>query len=255
MILYDRARHLLGHPIGNRASDPQLAVAVVHGHLGRLRSAHPVTRSLDDGYRAARHRRPRAHVAVPRTSRVWRLYRSQQLDQGQTPHCVAYTETHWERSLPTYNRTGLTPAEKYLRAKQFDGYPTEDGTTAYAMMEVCRQLGLVHSHWWWQGLSDMDAAIRWLLDIGPLWWGAGWSESMFRTDALGVIHPTGPMPYGHETLWCGYHRNYKRLGPCIQAANSWGNQNFGLQGRFWIRLNDFTEILSHDTDLVGVIEQ
>lgn len=190
---------------------------------------------------------PRRAETLP-TAKRWRLYRAQQLDQGNTPQCVAYTGKHWEMSLPTYTRSGLAPAELYRRCKQIDPWPGEDGTSADALLQVYRALGKVKSWHWYNG--DRASVDRWLLTRGPLWWGAGWSESMFQTDASGRIEVTGPLIYGHETLVVGYDRVKRRK----EIVNSWGNDRFGIEGRGWIDDDDFWRVTDESGDLVGVTE-
>lgn len=203
----------------------------------------------------AREKYPmRAALAVPRRAPVlparkrWRLYRNQQLDQGNTPECVTHTGKHWERSLPTYTTTGLTPHELYLRCKAIDPWPGQDGTSADALLQVYRSLGKAASWWWYDG-NQMDA-LRWLLTKGPLWWGASWTESMFRTDAAGLITVTGPRLYGHEVLIIGADMS-TRLAEIVQ---SWGNSRFGIQGRGWIHFDDLFDLTDRTGDLIGVEE-
>lgn len=280
---FEAAREKLGlepGKFGNRATDLYLAVAALAGHTGRLppHPDHKPAGSLTEGLEAAEPRpglvaraaaRLRRAIGVepppvpPRQTRRWYLRRGDQKDQGATPHCVAYCETHWEIANPTINRRGLPPAEMYRRAKQYDGYPGVDGTTAEAMLRVCRELGQVAAEWWWTGPQDTEAAIRWLVDYGPLWHGCGWSPSMFRTRRLadfttdGILEiPEGPLDLGHEWCLVGRQKNYKREGPCIEACNSWG-LGFGIQGRAFIRERDFFErwMIEGRGDLVGVTEQ
>jgi hypothetical protein len=261
----------LGHPMGRRKADAYLARAVVRS-LGRIPS-RPQDASLSEGLRAVgigvkpsgwslaiakllHGLRLRSATVPPRTSRRWYLRRLEQQDQGPTPHCVAFTQKHWELAVPTITRAGLPTAEMYGRAKQRDGWPGADGTSASAMLEVCQELGIVHSHWWWTGPSDDEAARRWLLDVGPLWFGAGWSESMFRTDQYGLVTVEGPLEYGHETLVIGRTPNFRRLGPAVEIVNSWGLDNWGVMGRGWILEKDFFgRLMPEGGDLVGVVEQ
>jgi hypothetical protein len=288
---FEAAREALGlepGKFGRRTTDLYLAVAAINGNTGRLRPPRDPQAdgkgSLADGLIDTT---PRPHLAArirdtlrrmvgaesvppppPRETRRWYLRRADQRDQGATPHCVAYTEKHWEISNPTINRRGLPPAEMYRRAKLYDGFPGQDGTTADAMLRVCRELGMIAADWWWTGPHDSDAAIRWVVDVGPLWQGVGWHPSMFRTrntaapgagyDTDGVLEiPDGPLDLGHETCWIGRQRNYKGEGPCLEGVNSWG-PTFGILGRFFVRERDFFErwmpVDKGWGDLVGVTE-
>lgn len=263
MITVDatKAEEILGHPLGRRQSDDKLAMAAVLGHLGRPRGSTgggsgSLSQGVDQVIRGrqnlwARARRLFGAGPAPRLMRTWRLPRSWQLDQNGTPQCVAYTEEHWRLSLPMVGRARLGPAEMYRRAKLIDGWPGQDGTDASAMLAVCTELGIVESHWWWQSEPDTAAADEWLLNVGPMWLGAWWSESMFRTTAKGMIEVTGELKYGHETLVLGTNRRQKmRL-----IQNSWGRSNFGVDGRGWIRDEDFNRLMAEGGDLIGVVEK
>ncbi len=248
----------LGHPMGNRATDPQLAQAVLTGHLGRRPSieAGGESASLTAGLRAQQPGMLRRawdalvrRSVTPRTSRRWYLRRSEQQDQGATSQCVAYTQKHWELAVPTINRAGLPEAEMYARCKAIDRWPGEDGTSAEAMLTVCQQLGVVQSHWWWTGPQDDEAARRWLLDVGPMWVGLNIPESFFRTDDQGLVTVEGDLMYGHEMLVIGYHASRKMWELC----NSWSNE-WGLLGRGFVRDQDFLRMLQEGGDLIGVVE-
>lgn len=268
----------LGHPFGRRATDVQLGMAVEKGHTGLLglsRNA-PITAdgSLADGHEEAlmrekllpnlfrnrRYARARAAAAAERTRRLWPLRRAEQADQGEYPACVGATEENWEKSRPIENRRGLGFLEMYRRAKLIDGYPNEDGTTSDAMVQVCQDLGLVESAWRYNGTAqDKVAAVRYLLDVSPLWWGCGWPESAFRTRLdpktnleTGLIDVTGPCVYGHETLIVGYHP-FRRLGNVFEIAN-W--PQWGVLGRGYILEADFWRWMDEGQgDLLGVLEK
>jgi len=188
-------------------------------------------------------------VAEPMPPRKrWRLYRTQQLNQKSTPECVTHTGKHWERSLPTYTKSGLTAHELYVRCKAVDPWPNEDGTSGDALLQVYRTLGKVASWHWYDG--NKADANRWLLTRGPMWFGAAWAESMFRTDARGMIDVTGALLYGHETLVIGYDAETG----LYEIVNSWGNDHFGISGRGWLRRGDFWRLVDSGGDLIGVVE-
>jgi hypothetical protein len=278
-----RAEEILGHPM-KRATDPLLAHAVLApkivpaaartesfspveaqrtSGMGRLPSIGRPDQSLTEGLggrvawqkRAIAFLRRAAGIETPPpviTSRKW------QLNQGQTPQCVAYTVTHWRMTLPVYTplRSTLTPAEFYMLCKQRDGWPDADGTTAQAALAVAQEHGDVESHWWWQGASDDDAARTWLQTKGSMWYGVFVPESFFRTsrEVEGLIEINGPLLYGHEMLAIGWTKSYKGQGPCFQILNSWGDI-WGVRGRGFIREADFYRMLYEGGDLVGVQEK
>lgn len=295
LLTNEQVAESLGHPFhGRRKTDPQLSLAVTHGHTGMLRarevwidgkytegyySATPLilaTGSLADGHEEAFARqvthpllspfrrylaaRQMRLAAAERTHRLWPLRRADQADQGQQPWCVGATEENWEKSRPVENRHGLGMGEMYTRAKRVDGYPTEDGTTSDAMIQVCQDIGIVEQAFRYNGTAaDKVALIRWLLDVSSVWWGCGWPESAFRTrldpetqQETGIVDVTGPCIYGHETLILGY-RKFKRFGPVFEIANwpQWGNAGRGyiLEADFWRWLDE------GQGDLLGVLEK
>lgn len=274
MIAVDQrqAEEVLGHPLGRRKTDDKLALAATLGHLGRSRpSATQVqpplsSGTLTEGFEHAIRRQRRAKGIFRRlfglqdvtpVSRRWWLPRLWQLDQGQTPQCVAYAFKHCELSRPiAQHNLGLPPAENYRRAKQIDGAPNEDGTYADAMLRVYEAQGLIDSSWWWSGPQDNDAANEWLLRIGGLALGAYWTESMFRTfvrdgQETGLIVVEGEFRYGHETWTIGYNKKLRRK----EIVQSWGNDNYGISGRGYIEDEAWDRLMAAGGDLVGVLDK
>lgn len=266
----------LDHPFAfHRKTDPQLAAAVEAGHLGLRRSApggQTTTGSLSEGHeealmrdrwapdllRTQRYARLARRAAAIRTHRRWPLRRSEQADQGERPICVAATQKNWEVSRPVEWRKGLGMEEMYRRCKQIDGWPTEDGTTSDAMVNVCTELDLIEQAYRFSPTDSPDAVVRWLLDVSSLWWGSNWPESAFRTRLdprgieSGLVDPRAPFRWGHEVLIIGYGP-YKRNGNAFEVVN-W--PQWGIQGRGFILEADFwTWMDEGQGDLVGVLEK
>lgn len=261
----EQAAEILQHPMGNRTTDPQLALAAVLGHLGRRRSGPMPGGRLTEGVKALRRRQAAekglfslmrhtlfgaAPVVIP-TKRTWRMPRAWQLDQGDTPQCVAFAKAHWHLSLPIALMHPV-PAADYMRAKQLDLHPDEEGTDAAAMLKVALEQGVVDSSWWWRGPADTEAMDEWILTKGPVWFGAYWSESMFRTDpnARGRMVVSGPLLYGHETILIGSDRKAKTR----TVLNSWGT-GWGNEGRGILADADFDRMMDEGGDVVAVIER
>jgi hypothetical protein len=235
--LYERVAEKLKHPFhGRRRTDPQLAQAALTGHLGMRREAARAQREVpisgagtltDAAWNLPK--RSGFGALLEHMYRTWYLRRLMQVDQGQTPWCVDACRCHWQLS-------------EY-------------------MLEVCQSLGIVKSTWWYTGPQDADSALQWLTERSGLWLGAMWPESAFRTDADGIIHVADgdQWQYGHETYLIGRNPNYKRQGPHIQGVQSWGIENYGVRGRFWIPEKlFFDQWMNADMgwgDLVGVEEQ
>lgn len=204
---------------------------------------------LDRGFpmRAALH----SHAAkfAPLQKR-WALPRAWQLDQGQTPQCVAYAGKHWELSQPVSSHkgdSGLYPGDLYLRCKAIDGYPNEEGTDARTLLKVYQAMGKVGSYHWYDG--SLEDVRLWLLTMGSCFLGAFWTESMFEPDINGMLTVDGDFQYGHEVLLIGYNRNYK----LFELLNSWGPM-YGVKGRAWIKEADLQRLLDANGDCVGAVE-
>jgi hypothetical protein len=271
--------HRPRRPFGNRATDPQLAMAVLTGHLGLRRAAAGAVETVLQRARATLRAFPGLPDGHPRRAagglrglwqrlqRVWYLRRALQVDQGTTPWCVDANRCHWQLALPTYGRLTHPLGELYAECKKIDPWPGEDGTSMWYMVQVLERLDLVTSSWWYQGPADADAALRWLSDTGGLSMGANWPEDAFRTRRLadgttdGVIDVADDAEwlYGHEVFLIGREKNYRHMGPHIQGVQSWGLDNYGIRGRFWIPEADFlTRWLSPTQgagDLCGLVER
>lgn len=282
----DAVAAILNHPFkGQRKTDVQLAQAAIQGHLGLkkggpLQAVYPARHgSLTDGLREQ-------NIPVRRTGigliaglfyqllvqqRRWRLLRSLQVDQGNTPWCVDATRCHWQLSLPVYGTLTYPLGALYELCKQIDPWPGEDGTSAEFMLTVCQNKELVESSWVWSGPQDNEAALRWLTEVGGLWFGSMWPEDAFRTrqfklpdgtwttDGVVEVAADAQWLYGHEVFLIGRQRNYKRMGPHIEGVQSWGQDNYGVRGRFWIPERDFFDRWMDPArgwgDLYGVVER
>lgn len=248
-----RPPHLFGH----RKTDPYLADAVLRGHLGFRRASGYQPNTLTAGLIALgiplRREGWQARMAelrgeLQRLARRWYLRRDLQIDQGNTPWCVDATRCHWQLSQPVKQLT-YPLGVLYDECKKIDPWPGQDGTAAQYMEQVLRAKGLIESAWWYGGPQDAHAAITWLIEKGGLFFGANWPESAFRTRIIdrntygtdGLIQVTSgdPYQYGHETFLIGRTKDFKGLGPAIEGVQSWGVDNYGVRGRFWILEKDF----------------
>jgi hypothetical protein len=263
MTLLQQAADKLGHDMGKRPTDLVLANAALIGHTGRAREAaaslhappltHRRARTLSDAatdHRADMKKRGGIRATLERLSRIWRLYRAQQVDQNGYPACVGATEEHWEKSLPVYMRKGLGFLAMYQEAKKIDGYAGE-GTDALSMYLVCKNLGLVDGDpYWYGGPQDDEALDYWLENVGGVWVGWNIPESMFRTDQanpMATAPLSGAFQYGHEMFFLGTDRKAKtRMG-----VQSWGRENYGVDGRFTVRDDQWATLHSNGGDCLG----
>ncbi len=186
----------------------------------------------------------------PPTRRLWYLRRDQQVDQGNTPHCVAATAKHWERSWPVGQQSGLDVDGLYSEFKKLDGYPDQDGSDGHAALKYYKGVGMVSNYFWWDG--DDEALDLWLLTAGTAAFGAYWTDEMFQTLPDGRITVgMGTMYAGHETLLNGFDRKTGRT----YLVNSWGLDNFGIQGRGYLTYEDRRRLLDYYGDAVVMVQQ
>ena len=196
---------------------------------------------------------PARAPVLPRTRR-WRLVRKQQQDQGNTPHCVAFTGKHWELALPTYQDSGKLTSELYHLCKQRDSWPNEDGTDARTLLKVYQELGLAEAYLWG---NTTQAIKEWVGLKGPVWFGCWWWTEMFLpaekpwSHGYPVIIPAGQEEGGHEVLIIGY-KEYKDL-TLYEILNSWG-LTYGRLGRTWISEVALDMLLNTGGDAVGVTQ-
>lgn len=263
-FLFEQAADILRHPMGKRATDPYLARAAIYGHTGRRESAERVAAqaamgppaSLTEGAEIIKKRRGKRKLEgvrslAERWARTWRLYRSQQVDQGSHPACVGATVEHWQKSLPVYTRKPYDFLELYYRCKKIDGY-SGPGTDVLSMLAVCRELGLITGEqWWYQGKGDEEALDWWLLNKGGVWVGVNMTESMFRATPEGGVTIEGQPMYGHEMFFPGTDRKAGRRW----GVQSWLPNSYGRGNRFYYTDSQWDWLYQNaGLDCVGVEE-
>ncbi len=224
--------------------------------FGRVKSTDP--RNADYPLEAVdrplvRRRLLARRVMLP-DARMWRLYRRDQVDQGNTPWCVEASARHTQLAMPTFRRAPGPFGELYARAKLIDGAPGEDGTNANAMLTVLRTAGAVASWWWYTVDQAPELLDRWLLTQGPVMFGANWTDLMLQTDEQGRSEVgDGPFYLGHEVVLLGFNRHTKRT----TVVNSWGLDRWGIDGRGSLSYEDRAKLFDPSkgwADAIGVID-
>lgn len=188
----------------------------------------------------------RTVVPVPMpTHKLWYLRRADQIDQGQTPMCVAASTLHWEKAGPICYRRAESLAWLYGEMKKVDGYPTEDGTDAHAAFKVLTTLGEIGGYYWYTG--EKQAVRDWLLSKSGLFLGCYLSEEMAsaQPDSAGRWPCTGStFNLGHEMYIAGY--NPANKGREFTLVQSWGldwsprgdGRFTWSEAEFWARVDD-----------------
>jgi hypothetical protein len=165
-------------------------------------------------------------------------------NQGQTPHCVAFSWTHWlaEGSITQKNsrKDGSAPFDTtflYNEAQKIDQWPGEnyDGTSVRAGASVLKSNGYISSYnWAW----DIQTVVNALLTLGPVVVGTWWYSDMFYPNDKGIITATGEKMGGHAYLLDGVNTKTKML----RLKNSWGRE-WGKKGFAYISFDDMDKLI------------
>jgi hypothetical protein len=166
------------------------------------------------------------------------------IDQGQEGACVGFGVTGELMASPV--RTHIGPEWKtaysredpnvfargvYKRAQQLDPWAGEDyeGTSVLAGMKAAMELGLITEYRWGFSLNDVRDTLMY---YGPVIIGVNWYDSMYETDAQGLVTVDGELVGGHCILLTGYSPARKFAdGPkeVYRWRNSWGPY-YGYRG-------------------------
>lgn len=165
-------------------------------------------------------------------------------DQLDTPACVGYGISAWFRSSPL-RQDPIDPLGIYKIAKLIDNYPYE-GTTVRDGIKVLEMTGHVKEYrWCW----DLQTALIWLSNHGPLIVGTDWYSDMNTPNSDNYISPTGEFLGGHCYL---VHRiNVKKQYVALQ--NSWG-LNYGLVGKAYLSFQGFEKLLKAEGECCAATE-
>lgn len=166
-------------------------------------------------------------------------------DQGNTPHCVAYSWTHWLAAGPITQKhsrpNGQAPydvVELYNNAQKVDQWVGEDydGTSVRAGASILKKTGFIKSYSWaW----DIDTTINAVLTLGPVVVGTYWKYDMFFPNKNGLITATGRNMGGHAYLLDGVNTKTKMF----RIKNSWG-KNWGKNGFAYISFDDMETLIN-----------
>jgi hypothetical protein len=185
-------------------------------------------------------------------------------DQGNTPHCVAYSWLHWLADGPATSRT-LTgraappqpydnPRRLYCEMQENDEWIGDcknhryDGTSVRAGAKVLRAHGYVREfRWGW----TLDDAVKALLTEGPIVAGTWWYRDMYFPDP-----DTGLIQIGRSRRMGGHAYvlngvNAKR--GIIRLKNSWG-RSWGRNGHAFISFKDMERLILEDGEVCLALE-
>lgn len=148
------------------------------------------------------------------------------LDQGDFPHCVAFSWANWLRSDPLRQGVNLDTTWLYTACQRFDEFPGEDysGTSLRAGVKVLKGAGFVGLY---VNTRNEPEVRNWVRERGPVVVASKWLQSMSALDSGLWARPLGAVLGAHAWLIVGHNANLK----AYLCQNSWGTR-WGRGGFF-----------------------
>lgn len=174
------------------------------------------------------------------------------IDQGKEGACVGFGWTAELLAMPENYDVDIPTAEKfalsiYRRAKILDDFPGENynGTSVLAGAKALHELGYIGSYRWAFSVDEVRDAV---ISEGPVVLGISWYDSMYETDAWGLVKIGGKKVGGHCITVVGYDpamEIHGQDGPqeVFIWRNSWG-QDYGKNGDGYIKYDDLKSLLA-----------
>lgn len=181
----------------------------------------------------------------PRT-KTWR--RGGAYDQGQLPHCVAYTgkgilNTARLSAAVDYDiRSQYSTQWMYDGAQRRDQWDGEDydGTSGLGLCRFLRRKGLINEYRW---CFTLDMYLKTLAHVGPIGFGTWWKDTMMTTSPDGFLNVSGSNIGGHEVELIGVNME----AGYVEGMNSWG-KHWGVNGRFRLMFTDLEALIGQQAD-------
>jgi hypothetical protein len=194
------------------------------------------------------------------------------LNQGQLGSCVPNNEPEFQGTdalgytgtstvtIPKADTKGMFKAgsvwnldedfavNMYRLVTRIDPYtgqwePTDTGSDGLSLAKAMVMLGLAdkYTH------AFTYAAALSALQTGPVTFGIRWYNSMFETAADGkiTVDTSSGLAGGHQI----FSRQYDADNDRVWVDNSWGPDDFGLDGRGYFTGTDLTKLLKSDGDV------
>ena len=174
-----------------------------------------------------------------------------QLDQGQTGHCVGFG---WSQFLNTLGTDGIDDHYAdadghalYYECKIIDGEPKqENGSSVHSGAKAVKARGRIQGYAWANTISEVE---QWLLTKGPVTVGTDWWTTMFDPDPTGLINVGGKVEGGH----CYVLDGYDPTTGLFRIQNSWGS-SWGQNGYAYISMKDFGTLLDAQGEACVAVE-
>lgn len=124
----------------------------------------------------------------------------------------------------------------------FEGvYPPEDtGSSGLAAAKAAVRLGLADKYLWYFSVESVLLGLQ----KHPISFGGKWMYDMFYASREHpVVRPTGEVAGGHQWTLSGYDAKNKLI-----AGECWWGKGFGINGRFYISVEDFRTLMEDNGD-------
>jgi hypothetical protein len=172
-------------------------------------------------------------------------------DQGNTPHCVGYSWSHWIDDGPILHKgpkPNTNPILIYREAQKIDEWPGENyaGTSVRAGAKFLKSKGKIKEYLWTTNLTTL---VNTVLTQGPVVVGTNWYYGMFFPDRNGMIRVTGRISGGHAYLINGVDTK-KQI---FRIKNSWG-RTWGQMGHAYISFSDMNRLMREQGEVCLAIE-
>jgi hypothetical protein len=146
---------------------------------------------------------------------------------------------------PKFGEDEAGAVKLYSAATAADDYPgqyppDDTGSDGLTIAKVLKAAGSIAGY---QHTFSLDAALLALADY-PLITGVNWYDGMFDPSAEGIVSVTGALAGGHEFVVSEFDAGRGLVG----CDNSWGT-GWGVQGRFYLQVEDFGMLLSQQGDV------
>lgn len=182
---------------------------------------------------------------LPRT--ITLQMRPDEFNQGNYPSCCGWTGYEHLLCYPALiGRSKLTAIGIYQAAQIYDEIPGEgyEGTTILGVLKFLHKHQTardIKEYRWARTVPEMNMHIAKKIHSGVLV-GTNWYDSMFYPDKEGIVRiKPGGVVTGHAYYRIGYDLR-RGLG---KYQNHWG-KGWGLNGRFWIPMEDEQRLLNED---------
>jgi hypothetical protein len=198
---------------------------------------------------------------------------AEQLDQGDTGHCVGFGCSQWENTLPIDDHATNDSAHAlYYQVKSIElGKPVddyeppgsgpsdvEDGATVRDGMKALQANKRLATY---AAADSAVTVVAWVRAHGPVVVGTNWMTGMDDVDPVtGLMHASGTNRGGH--CWCivghipaGAETPEGHTFPsdAIRMQNSWGAA-FGVDGYAYLSTSDLDSLLKADGESWAAVE-